>query len=135
MIKMIPKKSSQEDYRVAASIISGYYSNKSLLETIRYYSLDSLIAKNWWEFFGFHAAFGDENRAKKGSKSLALESFVKENVGKTFKSNEILTICDITNPTLYNYINANRGAFKKVGRGLYEILDSSEERSKAKKKN
>lgn len=135
MIKLIPAKTSQEDYRVACSIISGFYSNKSLLETIKYYSLDQITAKNWWEFFSFDCAFGNENRPRKGSKSQALDSFVKENIGKTFKSNEILVLCDITNPTLYNYINSNRGAFKKVGRGCYEILDPSEERSKAKKKN
>lgn len=135
MIKLIPAKTSQEDYRVACSIISGFYSNKSLLETIKYYSIDQLEAKKWWEFFSFHSAFGNESKPKRGSKNQMLDSFVKENIGKTFKSSEIVVLCDITNPTLYNYITANRGAFKKVGRGLYEILDPNEERSRAKRKN
>lgn len=135
LIKTIPAKTQQEDYRIACSVISGYFSNKSLLETIKYYSIDQMEAKKWWEFFCFHSAFGNESKPKRGSKNQVLDSFVKENIGKTFKSSEIVVLCDITNPTLYNYITANRGAFKKVGRGLYEILDPNEERSKAKRKN
>lgn len=134
MIGIIPKSVSQEDYRTACSVVSGFYSNKSLFETIKYYSLDQMSAHHWWKFFSFDSGFGIESKVKKGSKTQALDSFVKENIGKTFKSNEIIALCDITNPTLYNYINANRGSFKKVGRGCYEIIDSSEERTKAKKR-
>lgn len=133
MINTLPKPIDQEEYRTAASIISGFYSNKTLNEIIKHYSLSKESSYKWWNYFGFNSNQTNNNKAKKGSKSSSLDSFVKENIGKTFKSNEILSICDITNPTLYNYINANRGYFKKVGRGLYEIIDASEERSKVKK--
>ena len=133
MIKTVPKQIDQEDYRTAASIISGFYSNKTLNEIIKHYSLSKDISHKWWEYFGFNTNQFGEVKSKRGSKSSSLDSFVKENIGKTFKSNEILAICEITNPTLYNYINANRGSFKKVGRGLYEIIDANEERSKVKK--
>jgi predicted DNA-binding transcriptional regulator AlpA len=38
----------------------------------------------------------------------------------------------ISMPTFYNFYNANRGYFKKVKRGQFEIIDPNAEREKDK---
>lgn len=131
MIKSIPKGINPEEYRTACAVITGTMSGKSLSDVVRYYSLDVLIAKYWASQFNLLSKTTTEKQ-RRGSKTFTLEMFIKANIGKTFKSADILKECNITNPTLYNFINSNRGYFKKVGRGLYEIVDYSAERAKEK---
>lgn len=105
--------------------------NKTYKEIVRYYSLSVSLSEKWWEYFNFgDIKFQEKN--KRGSKSSSLDSFVKSNFGNTYKSSDIVKICNITNPTLYNFINANRGYFKKVSRGEYQIIDPNSERIKEK---
>ena len=130
-LSTFPKGLSSEDYRTVCSLLYGYYQNKSFAESLRFYSLDKETAAKYWEMLAISGTSISE-RKKRGSKASSLEAFLKENIGKVLKSSEILEACDITNPTLYNFINANRGYFKKIGRGVYEILDKDAERSKEK---
>jgi hypothetical protein len=41
---------------------------------------------------------------------------------------QLATDVQISLPTFYNFYNANRGYFKKVKRGHFEILNPKEER-------
>ena len=131
LIKLIPRNISSEDNRIACSVITGFCYGKTLKDCSKYYSLSKERSQYWWDFFNL----SDEqpiDRPRRGSKTNSLESFVKDNIGKTFKTKDILQVCEITNPTLYNYINSIRGYFKKVGRGEYLLVDAQAEREAAK---
>lgn len=133
LIKRIPRGISQEENRTACSVVTGVKDGKSLKEIKTYYWLSDELANKWWDFFNFSDTSVIEKK-KRGSKTSKLDSYIKSNIGKTLKSNEIIEQCEITTPTLYNYINANRGYFKKVSRGCYLIVDPAQER-KAEKSN
>jgi hypothetical protein len=131
LVKTIPSGISPEDHRTACSVISGAMNNKTYKEIVKYYSLSASLSEKWWGYFNFgDIEFREKN--KRGSKSSSLDSFVKSNFGNIYKSSDIVKICNITNPTLYNFINANRGYFKKVSRGEYQIIDADSERIKEK---
>lgn len=132
LIQKIPKGISPESHRAACSVVTGIRDGKSLKEIAAYYWLPDELAQEWWDYFNF-SEVGPTEKKKRGSKTAKLDAFIKQNIGKTYKSNDIISMCEITTPTLYNYINANRGFFKKVGRGNYLIIDPSIERNEAKK--
>lgn len=134
LVKSIPRTITGEEYRVACAIATGGTRGKSLLECCRYYSLDVETATKWWEILSIKGQSSDPGR-KRGHKTSQLESFVKSNIGKTLKSTDIIKACDITAPTLYNFINSNRGYFKKAGRGVYEIIDMESQRIKEKSRS
>jgi transposase len=127
LIQSLPKPITHEDHRTACSVIIGVRDGKSLSQIVSYYSLSNELANKWWNKFNFSEVRPVEKK-KRGAKTSKLDAFIKENIGKTLKSNEIIERCEITTPTLYNYINANRGYFKKVARGSYLIVDPQEER-------
>jgi len=131
LIQSLPKPISPEDHRTACSIITGVRDGKTLSQSISYYSLSHDLANKWWDFFNFSEVRPVEKK-KRGAKTSKLDQFIKSNIGKTLKSTDIINMCEITTPTLYNYINANRGFFKKVSRGTYEIIDPQQERKEAK---
>jgi len=131
LIQSLPRPISPEDNRTACSVITGVRDGKTLSQIISYYSLSHDLAQKWWNKFNFSEVSPVEKK-KRGAKTSKLDAFIKENIGKTLKSNEIIEKCEITTPTLYNYINANRGFFKKVSRGTYEILNPEVERKMAK---
>jgi len=133
LIQKIPRGISPESHRAACSIVTGVKDGKSLKEIITYYWLSNELAQEWWDLFKFSEVRPLEKK-KRGAKTSKLDVFVKSNIGKTIKSADIIEQCEITTPTLYNYINSNRGYFKKVSRGCYLIVDPVEER-KAEKSN
>jgi hypothetical protein len=71
-----------------------------------------------------------EATAKRSSKSKKIESYLKDNVGKTVTPKQVAEEVGMSLPTFYNFYNANRSYFKKVKRGEFEILDPKAERSK-----
>lgn len=89
------------------------------------------MAERWWNRFNF-SDVAPEEKKRRGGKTAKLDEYIKSNFGKTLKSNDIIEQCEITTPTLYNYINSNRHFFKKVARGTYLILDPEAERKEAK---
>lgn len=131
LIQRIPSNISPESRRAACSIITGVKDGKSLKEITTYYWLSNELAQEWWDFFNFSDVRPVEKK-KRGAKTSKLDIFIKSNIGKTLKSTEIIEQCEITTPTLYNYINANRGYFKKVSRGTYEIINPDLERRASK---
>lgn len=131
LIKKIPRGISPEENRTACSVITGVRDGKSLKELIHYYSLNAEMAERWWNRFNF-SDVAPEEKKRRGGKTAKLDEYIKSNFGKTLKSNDIIEQCEITTPTLYNYINSNRHFFKKVARGTYLILDPEAERKEAK---
>lgn len=134
LIKSLPRNISQEEWRTAACVATGVSYDKSLPDIIKTYSINSEVAKKWWNQFNFND-FGspEPTKKKKGKTSQVLSDFVKNNIGKTITANLIADECKVSLPTVYNFINSNRSWFKKVGRGLYLVLDAEEERKNAKK--
>ena len=114
LISKIPPSADNHARRVACSVIIGVRDEKTLSEIVKYYWLPEEDAKTWWEFYGFDNVTKRE-RQKRTSKTSALDDFVKSNIGKTLKTADIVSQTGITAPTFYNYLNANRGWFKKVG--------------------
>lgn len=131
LIRSIPRSESPESQRVATCIVTAVRDGKTFNEAVAYYWLDKKLAEHWWNRFGLNDA-APVQRKKRGSKTASLDAFVKANIGKTLKSSEIIEQCNITTPTFYNYMNANRGFFKKAGRGMYSIIDPAQERVKDK---
>lgn len=134
LIKSLPKTLSQEEWRVAACVVTGVSYGKTLADIIKNYSINSDLAKKWWIQFNFNDFSSPEPEKKKRSKtSSVLADFIKNKIGDNISPNQIAEDCKVSLPTVYNFINANRSWFKKAGRGLYTILDAEEERKNAKK--
>jgi hypothetical protein len=131
LIKQLPKNLDHEDRRASCSVVIGFRDGKSISEICRYYWLDPATAQKWWNYFNF-SEFRPAEKRKRGVKMSKLDEFIKSNIGKTLKSSEIIELCEITTPTFYNYLNANRGYFKKIGRGNYLIIDPVLERKQDK---
>jgi N-acetylglutamate synthase-like GNAT family acetyltransferase len=117
--------------RAGLCVVTGYFNEKSLLEICNFYSITKEDAQYWWNEFGF-----DESMAKpvkkRGNKQQEVLYFIKQNIGETLTPAEIAEACEISMPTMYNFISSNIGWFKKVKRGVYEIVDAETERRKAR---
>jgi hypothetical protein len=132
LIKNLPTDLSQEEWRIAASVATGVHNEKSLQEIVKLYAINKDIAAEWWEKFNFSDVSKKENAPRKKKKKLLAE-FVSSNIGNVITAEMFAKECEVSAPTVYNYINANRSSFKKVGRGQYEVIDSNKERELAKK--
>jgi hypothetical protein len=128
---MIPSGTSGEELRVAYSIITGIRDDKNLSQIITYYSLDSETALKWYNFFSFDSRT-ISSTVRRGRKGKDLIGYVKSNVGKTVTPKSIVEELGISLPTFYNFYNANRGFFKKIKRGEFEIVDPNLERTNSK---
>jgi hypothetical protein len=131
LINMIPAETVGEDLRAAYSIITGIRDDKSLPQIITYYSLSEELALKWYKFFSLENN-NLNSKKKKGRKGKDLINYVKSNVGKTITPKSVIEELDISLPTFYNFYNANRGFFKKIKRGEFEIVDPNLERSISK---
>lgn len=58
------------------------------------------------------------------SKQKVIDDFINNNVGQTFKTSQICTLCNCTLPTVLAYIKQNPSRFTKVKRGIYTINTS-----------
>ena len=128
---MIPSGTSGEELRVAYSIITGIRDDKNLSQIITYYSLDSETALKWYNFFSFDSRT-ISSTVRRGRKGKDLIGYVKSNVGKTVTPKSIVEELGISLPTFYNFYNSNRGFFKKIKRGEFEIVDPNLERTNSK---
>jgi predicted DNA-binding transcriptional regulator AlpA len=131
LISMIPSGTTGEDLRAAYSVITGVKDEKNLSQIIVYYSVSNELASKWYSFFSFNNLdSGSKNR--RGRKGKDLTGYVKSNVGKVVTPKTVVEELGISLPTFYNFYNANRGFFRKVKRGEFQIVDPSAERSAAK---
>lgn len=128
-VQEIPKEIDAEDRRAAYATITGFAEDKSIKEIQSYYSLSPEMVNRWMDYFKFTAE-RSERVGKRTSKTKKIESYLKDNVGKTVTPKQVAEEVGMSLPTFYNFYNANTGYFKKVQRGSFEILDPKQERAK-----
>lgn len=128
-VQEIPKEIDAEDRRAAYATITGFAEDKSIKEIQSYYSLSPEMVNRWMDYFKFTAE-RSERAGKRTSKTKKIESYLKDNVGKTVTPKQVAEEVGMSLPTFYNFYNANTGYFKKVQRGSFEILDPKQERAK-----
>lgn len=117
--------------RAGYCVIIGYSNEKSLSEICGFYQVQESDALYWWEYFGFNDSLAKPVKKKKRKQSDIFE-YLKNNAGSEITVKQLTEECSISSPTAYKFINDNIGWFKKVKRGLYEIIDADEERKKEK---
>jgi predicted Zn-dependent protease len=117
-----------DDHREAASVIYGHYKEWSPSKTAKYYNLSEEIYEKYADMFKFKERMVKQMTGRK-SKQDNIVNFLNGNVGKVVTPVQLATDVQISLPTFYNFYNANRGYFKKVKRGHFEILNPKEERA------
>jgi hypothetical protein len=100
----------------------------SVSETAKFYGVPSDFVKEVWEKHGLMSTNSVSSEGKRSRKSGVIEAYLKENIGKTITPQDLVSATGISMPTFYNYYNANRGFFKKIKRGQFEIVDPNKER-------
>jgi hypothetical protein len=125
--RLISKVENIDDYRVASSVIYGYYKDWSAKKICAYYSISDSDYEKYSNLFNFKER-RENNMAGRKSKQDNIINFLNGNVGKVVTPVQIAQDVDISLPTFYNFYNANRGYFKKIKRGHFEILDPKTER-------
>ena len=85
------------------------------------------IYEKYADMFNFKERMVKQMTGRK-SKQDNIVNFLNGNVGKVVTPVQLATDVQISLPTFYNFYNANRGYFKKVKRGHFEILNPKEER-------
>ena len=120
--------------RAGYCVIIGYYENKSLSEICSYYMISEEDGLYWWNHFGFNEEMSKTTKKKSKNKSADIFNYLKSKAGKEITVKQFTEECSISSPTAYKFINENIGWFKKVKRGVYEVVDADEERRKAKTK-
>ena len=127
LIAMIPADSVGEDRRAAYSVIAGVKDDKSIPQIVIYYAISEELALKWHKFFSFEDSLA-LSKNRRGRKGKDLTGYVKSNIGKTVTPKQVVEELGISLPTFYNFYNANRGFFKKVKRGEFEIVNPAQER-------
>lgn len=122
MIKIPP-----DHHREAASVIYGHYKEWSPAKTAKYYNISEESYEKYADMFNFKERMVKQMTGRK-SKQDNIVNFLNGNVGKVVTPVQLATDVQISLPTFYNFYNANRGYFKKVKRGHFEILNPKEER-------
>ena len=116
-----------DNHREAASVIYGHYKQWSPSKTAKYYNISEEIYEKYADMFNFKERMVKQMTRRK-SKQDNIVNFLNGNVGKIVTPVQLATDVQISLPTFYNFYNANRGYFKKVKRGHFEILNPKEER-------
>ena len=127
-ITKILETTPSESYREVASALTGAKNQMSVSETAKFFSVPSSFVKEVWEKHGLISTSGT-TEGKRSRKSGVIEAYIKENVGKTITPHDLVAATSVSMPTFYNSYNANRGFFKKIKRGQFEIVDPAIERT------
>lgn len=130
-IGMIPADITGEDRRAAYAVITGLREDKTAAQICAYYSVSKDLVQKWYEFFAI-SDIPAQAKGRRGRKGKDLTGYVKSNIGKTVTPKEVVEALGISLPTFYNFYNANRGYFKKIKRGEFEIINPDEQRSISK---
>jgi hypothetical protein len=127
LINMIPQDTTGEDRRAAYAVITGIKEDKNANQIASYYSITNELVTKWYDFFALDQESAP-SRGRKSRKGKDLTAYVKSNLGKTVTPKMVSDDLGISLPTFYNFYNANRGYFKKVKRGEFEIINPDEQR-------
>jgi hypothetical protein len=128
MLKTVPS----EIYRDVAGALTGAKNGMSAVETAKFYSIGVPFVQECWSKYGLTTGTLSATTGKRSDKNNAIKKFLESNIGKTIKPQDLVDASGISMPTFYNFYNANRGYFKKVKRGQFEIIDPNTERDKDK---
>ena len=128
MLKTVPN----EIYRDVAGALTGAKNGMSAVETAKFYSIGVPFVQECWNKYGLTTEKLSTSTGKRSDKNNAIKKFLESNIGKTIKPQDLVDASGISMPTFYNFYNANRGYFKKVKRGQFEIIDPNAERDKDK---
>lgn len=127
-IKRIPADINGETRRVAYATITGCRDGKTPAQIAAYYSVNVNDVHHWMNELGINNV-DNTSRPRKNRKKGVLFTYVSNNVGKTVTPKEVSDELSISLPTFYNFYNANRGFFKKVRRGQFEIINPDDVRA------
>lgn len=133
IIEALPRNLSPDEWRTASSVATGVHYEKSLPELIKFYSLNKDLAFAWWQKLGLGDNKAEATSVKKGKPKKVLDDYLKSNIGQHVSAQALADVCKVSLPTVYTFINGNRSWFKKISRGVYEIIDADKEREKVKK--
>jgi hypothetical protein len=118
--------------RAGYCVVIGYFNEKSFKEICSYYQVSEEDASYWWEYFGFDKTKVQPER-KRRAKQNDIFLYLKNHVGEEITVKTLSEDCGISNPTAYKFLSDNIGWFKKIKRGVYEVIDAEEERKNAKR--
>ena len=128
MLKTVPS----EMYKDVAGALTGAKNGMSAVETAKFYNIGVPFVQECWSKYGLTTETLSTSTGKRSDKNNAIKKFLESNIGKTIKPQDLVDASGISMPTFYNFYNANRGYFKKVKRGQFEIIDPNTERNKDK---
>lgn len=137
-IKKISKNLKNPEYlselaRAGYSTATGLYYEKSIKEISTFYNVSIENIEYWLNHFNIEAEMKTVKPRKR--KKNDIFNWLKENVDNEITAKDISENCNISMPTVYNFINSNIGWFKKVRRGTYLIVDADKERLAAKQQS
>jgi transposase len=130
-ITKIPSSIDAEERRIAYSVITGFADGKSISEISSYYAVSKEAVEKWMSYFSFTTG-KTGNSSKRTSKTKLIENYLKANTGKTINFAKVAEELNISVPTVYNFHRDNRSYFKKIERGMFEIIDPEKERKASK---
>ncbi len=129
-LKQLPKDIDPEEWRMISASLTGLRDGMSPREVAGYYNISKDFVIDFYS--KNNATVEKSERGSRKKKQSNMIDFLKSNVGKTVTPKEVAEAVNISLPTFYNFFNANRGYFKKIKRGEFEIVDPSEIRKEEK---
>lgn len=126
----LPKQTDGETWRYTASCLSGMRDGLTAKQVSAYYTVPIDFVNNYYKNNQFEVQ--KEGKGSRKRKSSEINNFIKENIGREITPAQFAEEVGVSLPTFYNFFNANRGWFKKVKRGLFEIVDANATRQSEK---
>lgn len=126
----IPRDTDAEVVRYIACCLNGIRDTLSIREVSAYYSVPIEFVSDYYSKNQFEIQ--KEGKGSRKRKSSDINTFIKNNIGREITPAQFSEEVGISLPTFYNYFNANRGWFKKIKRGLFEIVDAEATRQSEK---
>lgn len=129
-LSKIPRGTDSEEWRQIAACLTGMRDGLSAKQVSAYHNVPIDFVNNYYSTSNFQTQ--KEGKGSRKRKSSDIITFIKNNIGREITPTEFAEEVGISLPTFYNYFNANRGWFKKVKRGLFEIVDADSARQSEK---
>lgn len=128
ILEKLTRPIKNKDSRAACSVVYGHYKGWTPSKVISFYNISEEDYDKFSILFKFKERTVKKMTGRK-SKQNNIVSFLSGNVGKVVTPVQMAQDVSISLPTFYNFYNANRGYFKKVKRGHFEILNPQIERT------
>lgn len=126
----LPKGVDPEEWRYTAACLSGIRDGLTSKQVSSYHNVPIEFVVDYYKNNNFETQ--KEGKGSRKRKSSDINNFIKQNIGREITPVEFAEEVGISLPTFYNYFNANRGWFKKIKRGLFEIVDAEATRQSEK---